>query len=328
MMPFRPITFAALACLAAAAPAALAAQDSAASSAADVSTSDPSAGITLAALRALGLNERPGEIAVHHTPGYGARAAALQSMLEEAADFFADSLGVRAPVSLALLDEAHWTAMTPIPYTFPFYAPSPGIIFLGATPEGIVSAGLRAGAEHLPAERLARIRDAGFTVEAASTAAVDLIGLHELGHLYVHAYGIQPPGHWLNEFLATYFGYAFLRRARPELAEMWLGIIPPPPGQRQPHASLEDFDRMYFGVGPENYAWYQGMFAARVGEVFAAQGLGFLEGVRDAFPVGAADPVAAGEVMARLERLHPGFAAWAAEMAAMAGESNGGAHGP
>jgi hypothetical protein len=323
MKPFRPTALAAAACLFAAVPAALATQEPAAPPAADVSTSDPSAGITLGALRALGLQELPGEIPVLHTPGYGARAAALQSMLEEAAGFFADSLGVRAPVSLALLDEAHWTAMTPIPYTFPFYAPGPGIIFLGATPEGIVSAGLRAGAEHLPAERLARIRAAGFTVEDASTAAVDLIGLHELGHLYVRAYGIQPPGHWLNEFLATYFGYAFLRRARPELAEMWLGIIPPPPGQRPPHTSLEDFDRMYFGVGPENYSWYQGMFSAQVGEVFAARGLGFLEGVRDAFPAGTVDPVAADEAMARLERLHPGFAAWAGEMAEMAGPSGG-----
>jgi hypothetical protein len=317
MKPFPSSAVAALACLAAAAPVALVGQDPGAPPAADVSTSDPSAGITFDALGALGLRVLPGEIPVHHTPGHEARAAEIQSLLETAARFFADSLGVNAPVSLALLDEAHWSHLTQIPYTFPFYAPGPGIIFLGATPEGIVSAGLRAGAEHLPETRLERIRSAGFTVDSASRAAVDLIGLHELGHLYVPTYGIQPPGHWLNEFLATYFGYAFLRRERPELAEMWLGIIPPPPGQRPVHTSLDDFDRMYFGVGPENYSWYQGMFAAQAGEVFAARGLGFLAGVRDAFPAGSA-PVSAGEALARLDRLHPGFTAWAAELAAMA----------
>jgi hypothetical protein len=247
-----------------------------------------------------------------HSPGYAHRAATLQRMVEDGRRFFADSLGLLADVHLAVLSEEDWSRITPIPYTIPFFSPGAALIVLPATTAGPIVDDYLDSQHRLPQARLQRIRDAGFTFEEGAHTMVDLIGYHELGHLYTRAYGIQIPGHWVSEFLATYFAYAYLRRAQPHLAELWDGIVQRAPDARPAHTSLTDFDRLYFGVGPDNYFWYQGIFAARVSEVFAERGLAFLAAVRDAFPAGTTDPLPGDEVLARLEAIQPGFLAWAA----------------
>jgi hypothetical protein len=57
-------------------------------------------------------------------------------------------------------------------------------------------------------------------------------------------------------------------------------------------------------------------YAAKATEVFSARGLRFLFEVREAFPAGTDEPVPAHEVLERLERIHPGFLAWAAALQA------------
>jgi hypothetical protein len=318
-MKLHPLTLAVtvVALLAVTAPAdhPLAAQEPATNPAADPAgapSADPSEGLTVAALRALGVEAVPGDVPTYHSPGYAHRAATLQRMVEDGRRFFADSLGLLADINLAVLSEEDWSRITQIPYTIPFFSPGAAMIVLPATTAGPVVDDYLDSQHRLPPSRLQRIRDAGFSFEEGAHTMVDLIGYHELGHLYTRAFGIQPPGHWVSEFLATYFAYAYLRRAQPHLAELWDGIVQPAPDTRPAHMSLTDFDRLYFGVGPDNYFWYQGTFAARVSEVFAQRGLGFLTAVRDAFPAGTTDPLPGDEVLARLEAIHPGFLVWAA----------------
>jgi hypothetical protein len=286
-------------------PAAAPAQDRAASE-------DPSGGITVEAILALSPHVLAGDVPVYHSPGYVRRAAELQALIDDGRRFFDDSLGLRAEVSLAVLAEADWSRLTDVPYTIPFYSSGAALIFLPATTAGPIVDDYLASQARLPAARLARIRDAGFDYEQGAHTMVDLIGYHELGHLYTRAYGIQPPSPWMHEFLATYFAYAYLRRAQPRLADLWDGMVAAPPDDRPQHTSLPDFDRLYFGVGPENYFWYQGTYATRATEVFARHGLGFVSAVRDAFPAGGDAAQHSGEeVLAALERIDPGFMAWA-----------------
>ena len=67
----------------------------------------------------------------------------------------------------------------------------------------------------------------------------------------------------------------------------------------------------------ENYAWYQQQFDRRVISVHGAcGGLGFLTKVKSEFPSGRAGiktgtEVSPVDLLARLERLCPGFEAWA-----------------
>src|SRR5262249_20623613 len=134
---------------------------------------------------------------------------------------------------------------------------------------------------------LKKISQCGLTFEQSARKLIDLIGLHELGHVLTLAYGIRPPCRWSNEFLATYFAYGYLREMQPDLAALFVAMtyeLQCLGADRPRHTSLEDFDRLYSGVGSKNYGWYQSAFAGRVREVYAARKWSFLEDVRAAYP--------------------------------------------
>ena len=80
------------------------------------------------------------------------------------------------------------------------------------------------------------------------------------------------------------------------------------------HVSLEDFNRLYFGVGPDNYGWYQGRFQERVAQVQAKSGLGFIRALKSS---GAASESDFAQQLQKLETLEPGFEAWAASLIAL-----------
>jgi hypothetical protein len=140
---------------------------------------------------------------------------------------------------------------------------------------------------------------------------VDLIGYHEVGHAFEAAAGIAPPNHWVDELVASYFAYAFMKEKYPDLANVWDAMAETSLATQQvEHRSLADLDTLYFGVGIPNYAWYEQLLFRRVQTIYTAQGVRFLEAMRREFPTGAPPPTPA-ETMTRLERIAPGFAAWA-----------------
>jgi hypothetical protein len=122
----------------------------------------------------------------------------------------------------------------------------------------------------------------------------------------------------LNEWLASFVGYAFLHERRPAQARLWDAVLQgyvdavPAPA----HRSLADFDRLYFGVGARNYVWYQAQFQQRVREVHARQGIGFVDALRRAGlalgPDGADRDSAA--LLGALETIVPGWRSWAARV--------------
>ena len=163
--------------------------------------------------------------------------------------------------------------------------------------------------------------------EATSKFMIHLV-LHEMGHLQVRRYGIEPPNYWLTEFLCNYLSYAYLKTEKPRLALVVeaLNLVPT---ARQPHTSLEDFETLSrdpkiptgpTNIGFDNYGWYQQQFERRAISAYGTcGGVSFLTRVKTAFPSGAsgaiAKPKAApAEALARLERLCPGFEAWASTL--------------
>lgn len=58
-------------------------------------------------VKKLPVNVIEGEITVYHTKGYEDRALMLGQMLEESNEFFEQSLGISASISLAVLDRSH-----------------------------------------------------------------------------------------------------------------------------------------------------------------------------------------------------------------------------
>ena len=61
------------------------------------------------------------------------------------------------------------------------------------------------------------------------------------------------------------------------------------PAERVRHRSLDDFERLYVGVGPENYVWYQFRLAVAAGEIYDAAGADALRRLYRTFATHAND---------------------------------------
>lgn len=107
----------------------------------------------------------------------------------------------------------------------------------------------------------------------------------------------------------------------PRLADLWKAINELVGSRVTPtHRSLEDFERLYIGVGIENYGWYQAKFQERAARVYDEQKIAFLHKVRATFPrlkegenpvqSLLREPTPVATVLERLEEITPGFIAW------------------
>jgi hypothetical protein len=251
---------------------------------------------------------------VYYSHGYEDRAEAIGRQIAASNTFHRDSLGVNADIRVALLDPTDFerAAFEPgYPYGLPFIddevAVLPADLKSGAVIEMYAPFETTASAEIL-----ADLQKIGLSYEDAKRQMVDLIGLHEIGHAQVYAYGLDARQHWFNEFLATYFAYAYMRSREPEMAVVWDAVTQAGREGYQPtHSSLDDLNRLYAGVGVGDYVWYQNIFQDRIRTVYDEQGLGFLRRVLAGLSDPEWDPQLSAELLAALEEIAPGFTVWA-----------------
>lgn len=137
---------------------------------------------------------------------------------------------------------------------------------------------------------------------------------------------IDPKDRWLSEFLASYWSYAYISERRPEWKRVF-DLLGRPSKLRPKNTSLEDFERLYSAV--EDYGWYQGMFEARIREIYPELGLKLLFDLRRDLPLTDKSPgytaplttrMKPEELLQRLEKIAPGFQAWAIEFKSAASE--------
>ena len=255
-----------------------------------------------------------GPIPVHHSTGADSRARTLQDMLANAAAFYRERLGVSATLTLAVLDPAAWKTVTndAVPYGMPFV--NEGVMVLPFRQEGAVVDAYMAHANDLPDAVVKAVEGSRRPFATHITEMVDLIGYHEMGHVYVGELGIAPHNRWFSELLATYFAYAFIAERLPSLARTWQIASQSDSHTAPKHRSLADFERLYMGVGADNYVWYQNRFSERVFAVFATDRLEFLRKVKNAFPRQSNEKLTLDQVLERVEKIQPGFKAWAVSL--------------
>ncbi|CAN5699787.1 hypothetical protein BH23GEM9_BH23GEM9_19880 [soil metagenome] len=285
----------------------------------------PQASVILDNLLAAGVETLPGPIPTYYSPGYGERAAALQAWLRDADVFFRNRLRVNPEFSLAVLAPEHWALVSRGPYGVPFVPPlSPGdlsvvprLVVLPAVPEQAVVTQIYSAAQgSLPPNAAAQLAALGISYEEAVLQVLDLIGFHEVGHVYIAALGYHRDNtaRWLEELLATYAAYSYLDVAQPSAITVWdalsealLGFVPPV------SRSLDDFNALYIqGLGPATYGWFQSHFNLRSTVVLKHRpratwfaqlnGLGLDEDTR-AMPTS--------ELLSRLRGFNPSFTEWA-----------------
>lgn len=249
---------------------------------------------------------------VYYPEGYAERAGVIGRRISASDQFYSDSLGVEVQISIALLDPEHYDRGGFMnPYGLPFI--SGGIT--------VMPADLRSGAvidmfspfeEALTADNIEMLQKAGFTYGEAKQMMVDLIGLHEIGHEQVRAFGINTRQRWFDELMASYFGYAYLRAMEPRLAVVWDAVTRAGrEGYKSTHTSLGDFNRLYTGVGVGDYVWYQNIFQERVRDVYNEHGLDFVRDVKKRLGNTHLRTETAEDLLTVLEEIAPGFTAWA-----------------
>ena len=196
------------------------------------------------------------------------RALAIRANLEPALTFLTAKLHVSPVINLAILNQANWLLPHPQPqilYGTPHSVP--GLVLLPAA-LGFVKAVVAALKSGLTASQLRALEAAEGPIEQQTQAYFKDIAYHEMGHLHVYAYGMKAPTHWISEFLATYLMESYLIENQPartsntqRMSEAFVQSTHPE------HTSLDDFERLYSGVSPMNYGWYQGQFALRAATV-------------------------------------------------------------
>lgn len=272
----------------------------------------------LASVKRLGLPSFTSNSTVYYSVGYEVRAKVFHLLIDEARQFYEDRFQNRVELSVAVLNRADWEQVAPEqPFGLPCVSEDPQVVLLPATPDGVVVEGAKGLRKSATDATLAKVEHAGHTFEEGALKLIDLIAVHEVGHVATRAAGIRPPSPWSNEFLASYFALAFLLEKHPELANLFVAMtydLACRDGQTPEYTSLADFDRLYSQVGPANYGWYQGQFLRRAEQVYESHGLGFLEDIRLASSAAMSDDVPANEVLENWEGICPGFIAWGKEL--------------
>lgn len=266
-------------------------------------------------VRALDLDSLHCGMTVYYSPSFKKRAQELGLILNEAIQFFDDSLEVKIDVRLALLDRSEWMQLRPIPYGLPYVkgmgGRNPPVAVLPADGGGAVYEFVVALKDDLSDETRQRLEARHYTWEHAARRMVDLIGFHEIGHAYADAYGIGRPALWFNEFIASYFAYAFMHSRRPDMAEIWNLVGHAIIEDYSPrHRTLDEFEQLYFRVGIPDYAWFQSAFEAQANPLVEKHGLTFLRQMKSSFPRGT-ETLSPEEILATLEDAAPGFKRWA-----------------
>jgi hypothetical protein len=271
-------------------------------------------GERLRLVRELGIPSFTNKVPVYHSAGYETRAQDLATLIEDALRVYEDKLKIRPDFSVAVLTRPDWERVEKgTPFGLPSVSPPPHVVLLPATHDGVVLKDLLARRGKASPTTLRMLEQSGFSFEQGAEKFVDLISLHELGHVLTLAYGIRPPSRWANEFFATYFGFAYLRQAHPRLATLFVAMtseLQYRDADKPRYTSLEDFDRLYSQVGSANYGWYQSSFVGRVAQVYDLKQLTFLEEVRTAYPQGTSEGQSPRAVLERLEQICPGFVTW------------------
>jgi len=267
----------------------------------------------LARVRGLGLASATDRITVYYPRAHEAKALRLRTVVQEAMRFFTDSLGVAPDLTLAVVERHQWEQLgLGQPYGIPGVDGNPPVAFVPATDDGLAATDALSIEAGISDTARSLVAAAGMDWPTASRRYVDLVALHEMGHAFAEAYGISVPSKWFGEFLATYFAYTYLVAAQPADARLWSGVLQGYRDAVRPeYRTLEEFERLYFGVGAQNYVWYQARFQQQVAMVHARYGVAFLRAARAAFPPGGAPVQGVEALVRRLERVAPGFASWA-----------------
>jgi hypothetical protein len=248
--------------------------------------------VILSRYRKLNLPEAAGSIHVFYSHGAEQRALLYQKRLEAAVKWFSGQLGTQVPMVLAVIDKETWKEtegldLYPLPHIVDGKGSYPSLIVCPAHIEDFP--GLYK-----------------FKPDVDPNLAAEAVLFHEAGHIFASHLGIWSGNHFVNELIANVFMAGFIGAGHPEYAFMTAGV--PSRVSTPRYTTLADLDYLYVAVGARNYGWFQ-VKLQQLAKLLV-EGREFPDVVRSlkaAFPAAEKTPLPVNQVVARLEKIHPGF---------------------
>ncbi|WDV47771.1 hypothetical protein PV797_08790 [Clostridiaceae bacterium M8S5] len=252
---------------------------------------------------------------VDYSEGYESKARVQFNRLGSMKSFYKEQKGLDLKINVELLDRNDWAReYNDVPYGLPFIMLyTTPIVVLPATQDGVVvELGLK-NKDYVTSDLKKELSDIGYTFEEAVKLFPDLIGLHEVGHSLTFENGNTNLNSWFNEFMATYFAYAYLVNKEPKHANLWKvnAKITYLDGSKPKYTKLKDFDEIYSDMPVENYDWYQKQFTLLAERVYNSMGLNFIDKVKEVFKD---DSVNSEQTFEKLRTISPIFDQWREEM--------------
>ena len=237
------------------------------------------------------------------SPGVEDRARAISVIAADAYSYLAGLLDLRPPLQVLVLSEADWPSKTQgtygVPHSSGFGTDS---VFLAGTEAPLWS--------HLaelldPADRPELVATYG---EDGSRAPLgryfDLLAVHEMAHIFSGS-AMRFSRFWLSELFANLCLHAWVSERAPDSLPFLLTLPrlgAKLPASRWEHSTLEDFERLYYGVGEDTYPWFHFRFQLEAAAVYERAGSDAIVRLFAAFHL---DDAALAQ---RLEAVDPGLA--------------------
>ena len=108
----------------------------------------------------------------------------------------------------------------------------------------------------------------------------DLLAVHELGHTFQNAAGMNKQRSWLNELVCNVLLHTFIAEKKPKFLSS-LTVYPQVtiaafPHDKLKYTTLEDFEAYYNDIAqnhPDNYGWYQCRFHSVARQIYDLGGV-------------------------------------------------------
>jgi len=248
-----------------------------------------------------------------YSAGAQAQAEAVAARTERAARYLASVLGFTPRRRMFVLSPADWAAYAGFPhYGMPHFTHDDTIV-VGTQPAAFFAGFIALLDEVLePGQRA--VLDATYSADGSQRSLVpfiDLLAIHELGHLFHVQRPFSFPRRWLMELFCNLCLHTFIAETEPEhlpLLTVFPHSMAAVPPNRIPFRSLAAFEQRYVGLDPMNYGWYQCRLHAAAGDIYDRAGVDGLQRLYRTFARGQGT-MGDGELAAIVaEQVHPSIA--------------------
>ena len=216
-------------------------------------------------------------LTLHFSPGYGSHAQTLANLTTDAYQWLSEWLGVEMTFTLSVLRRESWTLLRRVPYGYPHSNIERMTIFVPARYPPRLFARLRDLWDSAPAELPPPVLAGYPTLDTSITHFLDLVVIHELGHLFIAALQLDLGPQWLTEFVANLFTTAYLADNHLDELAFWLSWARIQQHQSVPFRTLDEYEANHTTLDFANGNYFQGLLNLKAYEVWQREGKGIAE---------------------------------------------------